>query len=173
MPQKLTHERERPIGADTQMQQGCAPMRPVVRRGRIAWMSQPPAGSAFASVASRTFTEMPVSLPNGDPAPEHPTPGELLATAYATIIAEALAEELTVSQSPAQEIVVEVACIFAAALPARKLIALDLDVSGRVRGLDTDGFRRAADTARRRAMQSAGARENLPSCLHATLEPSA
>ena len=54
-----------------------------------------------------------------------------------------------------------------------QLIALDLEVRGRVPGLDEARFREAADNARPRYLRFIGARDDMPGDLEAVLESSA
>ncbi len=103
----------------------------VVRRGRVSWLTHPPAGVARIEADSFTFHAMPVSLPDGDPLPNEATPGELLAITHAIFLATAVAEALVLAGSPANEIVVNGSCTFAGPVEARRVIAVDLHVLGR------------------------------------------
>jgi hypothetical protein len=150
----------------------------VQRHGHVTWLTHPPAGTARVGVQRGAdggggLIPVPVTLTEGEPAPEQATPGELLAIAYAMFIAAALAEDLARASSSADEIVVEATCTFTHPLPHRLLVALDLDVLGRVRGLEQADFERAAESARFDALRSAGAREDLPGELHSKLESAA
>jgi organic hydroperoxide reductase OsmC/OhrA len=144
----------------------------VVRRGRVSWLTHPPAGTARISVESHAFRALPVSLPEADPVPHEATPGELLASAHAMALAAVLAESLTLAGVPADELVVEAACTFAGPLSDRELISLDLHVSGRVPGLDGAGFREAVDAARSRCLRSTATRGDLPGRVEAVLDRS-
>lgn len=142
----------------------------VVRRGRAAWLTHPPAGTARVDTGGEGLAALAVSLPDGSPLADETTPGELLAVAHAMFAAAALSEELVQAGSPADEIVVEAACAFSGQLPDRDLVALGLDVYGRVPGLDATAFREAAVTARRRSLRAAATRADLPGDLRATVE---
>lgn len=144
----------------------------VIRRGRVSWLTHPPAGEARIEADSLAFHALPVSLPDGDPFPYEATPGELLAITHAVFLAAALSEALTSAGSPAKEIVVEAACTFAGPLTRRELSAVDLHVVGRVPGLDSAAFAEAAATACLQARRSGGARDDLPGELRAELAPS-
>ena len=119
--------------------------------------------------ASFAFGAMPVTLPAGDPAPHEATPGELLAVTHAMFMAAAVAEDLSLAGSPANEIVVEADCTYAGPFPNRALIQLALHVTGRVPGLDAAGFREAVESGRRRSIRATGARNGLPCELQVTL----
>ncbi len=146
--------------------------RQVVRRGRVSWLTKPPQGVARVSVESHAFGAIAVSAPEDDPIPHEATPGELLAIAHGMCMASVLSQELAEGGSSANELIVEVECTFAGQAPARELIELDLEVRGRVPGLDQARFREAADNARPRYLRLIGARDDLPGDLEAVLESS-
>jgi len=58
---------------------------------------------------------------------------------------------------------------FAGSLPARELVGLAFDISGRVPGLDPEEFRRAVEAASAKSLAVARARERLPVELACTL----
>jgi hypothetical protein len=145
----------------------------TIRRGTVSWFTHPPAGRGRIEAESSAFHALPVSLPEGDPIPHEATPGELLALTHGVFLASFLSEGLLLAGSPADEIVVDVACIFVGPVPERSLTAIDVHVRGRVSGLGEESFRDAVATARLRALRSAGAREDLPGELLAELAPTA
>lgn len=142
----------------------------VVRHGRVSWLTHPPGGIARISVDSQAFGALPVSLPDGDPVPHEATPGELLSIAYAMFMAVALSEGLMQAGTPADELVVEASCTFEGPVPDRELVSLDLHASGRVPGLDDAAFNEAAQLARRRALRSVAARDELHGKTDAVLD---
>ena len=144
----------------------------VVRRGRVSWLTHPPAGVARIEADSFAFHAMPVSLPDGDPLPNAATPGELLAIAHAIFLATAVAETLVLAGSPAKEIVVDGSCTFAGPIEERRVTAVDLHVLGRVPGLDLDGFCDTVAAARRASLRAAGLREDVPGELDVEIAPS-
>src|SRR5262245_46065510 len=83
------------------------PHQQVVRRGRVAWLTQPPQGVARVSVESHAFGAIEVSVPEGDPIPDEATPGELLAITHGICMASVLSQELAEGGSTANELVVE------------------------------------------------------------------
>lgn len=140
----------------------------VVRHGRV--LSHPSTGTARVEADSFAFGAMPVTLPAGDPVAHEATPGELLAVAQAMFMAVAVAEELSLAGSPANEIVVEADCTYAGPFPDRALTQLAFHVTGRVPGLDATSFRDAVESARRRSLRATGARDDLPCELQLTLD---
>ena len=144
----------------------------VVRRGRVSWLTHPPSGIARVESDSNAFHAMPVNLPQDDPTLHDATPGELLAIAYGMFMAAALAELLVVSGSPADEIVVEVDCVFAGTFPERELAEIVFRVAGRVPGLEATDFRRIAEEARSRSLRSTGGRDDVACSLESDLHVS-
>lgn len=138
------------------------PTSEVVRRGRIAWLTHPPAGRASIESDSVAFHALPVSMPDGDPVPHEASPGELLAIAHATFLAAALSEALVVAGTPARELVVSGACTFEGPMSDRTLTAIELHVLGRVPGIGQDQLREAAVAAREHALRATGSRRELP-----------
>ena len=141
----------------------------VVRRGTVSWLDHPPDGPARVEAESYAFHALPVTVPEGDPIPHEATPGELLAISHATFLAGFLAEELSLSGTPAKEIVVEAACTFAGETRTRELAAVDLKVRGRVPGIDADAFRAAVTMARRSSRRSMAIPEDFPGSLEVEL----
>jgi hypothetical protein len=74
--------------------------RPVVRRGRVAWLTHPSSGTGRVESESRAFGVMPVTLPKGNPVRAQAAPGELLAVAHAMFMAAALSEALALVGLP-------------------------------------------------------------------------
>ena len=144
----------------------------VVRRGRVSWLTHPPAGVARIEADSFAFHATPVSLPDGDPLPNEATPGELLAITHAVFLATAVAESLALEGSPANEIVVTGACTFAGPVEDRRVTAVDLHVLGRVPGLGLAGFRETVTAARPASLRAAGFRDDVPGELEVEIAPS-
>ncbi len=149
------------------------PHQQVVRRGRVSWLTKPPGGVARVTVESHAFGAIGVSVPEADAIPGEASPGELLAITHGMCMATVLSQALVEGGSSANELIVEVECTFAGPGPERELIALDLEVRGRVPGLDEARFREAADNARPRYLRFIGARDDMPGDLEAVLESSA
>ena len=143
----------------------------TLRRGSVSWLTHPPQGVARIEAASHAFHAIPVSLPDGDPAPNEATPGELLAISHAMFMASVLAEVLVENGTPADELVVDAECAFEGPLASRHLVGIDLSVRGRVPGLNERGFAELADSARRRYLPTSGSRDDIPSRLDAVLYP--
>lgn len=85
-------------------------------------------------------------------------------------MAWALSEILADAGSPARELVVEADCTLAGPVADRELVAVDLRVYGHGAELSVEGFREAANAARRRYLRAAGARGDIPGGMEAVLE---
>jgi osmotically inducible protein OsmC len=124
-------------------------------------------------VGSDAFTSLPLSVPGGRPMPGETTPGELLAAAYSAFMATNLAQRLEREGVPARELVVGVWCRLSAEATARSVEGLDIEVRGRVPGLDNDGFCAAAQGALAFSRKSLGMRSDLHADLRVSLVPTA
>ncbi len=91
--------------------------------------------------------------------------------AHAVFMAAAVSLLLETEGSPANEIVVEATCTFTGTALARELIALGMEVSGRLPGLDSAAFDRVVTSARADSRRATGVRHDLPGELNAKLEP--
>jgi hypothetical protein len=141
----------------------------VARRGRVAWLTHPPDGTARISVESGAFGAVAVSVPESDPDAHKAAPGELLAVTHAVFMAWALSEVLAAAGSPADELIVSAECTFAGPVTERELVAVALHVYGLVPGVDAATFHDAAVVAQRRYLRSCGAQTDIPSELSVKL----
>src|SRR5215210_3400157 len=116
----------------------------VLRHATVRWLANPPHGLARVRVGSDAFTSVPLSVPGDEPAHGATAPGELLAAAYAAFLATNLAQRLENDGAPAQELVVNVGCRLSSDSSGRCVDGLDVEVHGRVRGLEEDSFQAAA-----------------------------
>jgi osmotically inducible protein OsmC len=144
----------------------------TVRHATVRWLSDPPHGLARVRVGSDAFTSVPLSV-SGDQATHGQTaPGELLAAAYSAFMATSLAHALEHDGVPAQELVVNVGCRLSPGSTKRCVEGLDIEVHGRVQGLDQDGFEAAARAASTFSRKAFAMRSNLKTDLRASLLPS-
>jgi osmotically inducible protein OsmC len=141
----------------------------VVRSGRVSWLTGPPVGGGRIAAESRAFGSMMMSVPEGAAEPEHTTPGELLAVAHGAMMATALAGILEDAGTPAREVVVAAHAAFSGPTTERELMAVSLEVYGRVPGLEQEAFERAAASARARYLHTCGTRADLDGELSAAL----
>ncbi len=143
----------------------------TLRHATVRWLADPPHGQARVRVGSDVFTSLPLSVP-GWPRPCETTPGELLAAAYCAFMATNLAQRLERDGVPADELVVGVWSRLSLDVIARSVEGLDIEVRGRVPGLDREGFRAAAGAALALSRKSLAVRNDLRTELRVSLIPS-
>ncbi len=143
----------------------------TLRHATVRWLADPPHGQARVRVGSDVFTSLPLSVP-GWPRPCETTPGELLAAAYCAFMATNLAQRLERDGVPADELVVGVWSRLSLDVNARSVEGLDIEVRGRVPGLDREGFRAAARAALALSRNSLAVRNDLHTELRVSLTPS-
>jgi osmotically inducible protein OsmC len=141
---------------------------PIVRHATVRWVGSPPHGTARAQVDSHAFTALPVSVNRGSPTPGKTTPGELLAAAYATFLATRVARQLERDGDPAHELVVDVSCLISD-WESITVAGFQVDVHGRVRGIDRNRFRSDVQADVRSCSQAFGLRDDVPVELHTSL----
>jgi organic hydroperoxide reductase OsmC/OhrA len=148
-----------------------APDGPL-RHATVRWLADPPHGLARLRVGSDTFTSVPLSVPGGQPTPGETNPGELLAAAYSAFLATNLAQRLEHDGVPAQELVVNVWCRLSPEVTARCVTGLEIEVRGRVRGLEEGRFHAAARAALASSRKAFAMRSDLETGLRVSLAPS-
>ena len=141
----------------------------VTRRGRVAWLTHPPHGTARIGVESGAFGAVALSVPEADPDAHKAAPGELLAVTHAVFMAWALADVLAAGGAPANELTVTAECTFAGPVTERDLVAVALHVYGVVPDVDSGAFREAVANAQLRYVRSSGVRPDLPNEVSAVL----
>jgi lipoyl-dependent peroxiredoxin len=117
------------------------------RRANVAWSGNLAKGSGTFDLAnSGAWSGAGVSFatrtenPNGNTSPE-----ELIAAAHASCYAMALSNVLGEQGTDPEELNVSATCVLD--MDSLKISTETLDVSGRVPGLDEEGFRSAAEEA--------------------------
>jgi lipoyl-dependent peroxiredoxin len=145
-----------------------APDGPL-RHATVRWLADPPHGLARLRVGSDTFTSVPLSVPGGQPTPGETNPGELLAAAYSAFLATNLAQRLEHDGVPAQELVVNVWCRLSPKMTDRCVEGLDIEVRGRVPGLEERGFHAAARAALAFSRKAFAMRNDLNASLLVSL----
>jgi organic hydroperoxide reductase OsmC/OhrA len=121
--------------------------------GKVRWLSHPPHGVARLRVDSDAFQ-----------------PGELLAAAYSAFLASDVAERLERNGVPATELVVQAWCRLSPGSAPRSVKRFDVEVHGRVPGIDEERLRCVAAVALASCHTSIGMRHDLRTKLHVSLE---
>ncbi len=120
----------------------------IVREATVAWRGSLSRGSGVASAGTGAF-ELPIDLPSriGDPG-DKTSPEELLAAAHAGCYATSLAGEIARAGGTVETL--EVRCTVTmdeVEGQGHRIVASELDVSGRADGIDEAGFESAAHAA--------------------------
>ncbi|HEV3230480.1 MAG TPA: hypothetical protein VGY97_13470 [Solirubrobacteraceae bacterium] len=113
----------------------------IQRHATLRWLSSPPSGRARLAVESGVFTELPLSVAEGEhPNPGETTPGELLAAAHCAFLAVAVAERLARDGTPATELTVDGTVSIDTEVGDQHVESINLGLRGRVPGLDAATF---------------------------------
>ena len=117
------------------------------RRAEVGWKGTLEEGRGSFTVGRWMVGEVPVTWSSRTSPEESTSPEELMAAAHASCYAMALSLVLQQRGTPPESIDVEAACTLDDVAEGFRITRMDLDVSGRVPNLDTDGFRDAAGHA--------------------------
>jgi osmotically inducible protein OsmC len=145
----------------------------IVREATVGWSGSLSRGSGVAAATSSGAFELPVSLPSRIADPDGKTsPEELLAAAHAACFATSLAGESARAGGTVEHL--DVRCTITMDEVEGKghlIVASVLDASGRVGGLDDEGFARAVAAADAGCSFSALLRASASVTVRAQLEP--
>jgi osmotically inducible protein OsmC len=121
------------------------------RKAEVTWQGDLMSGNGrIDSVTSGAFGGLDVSWPARSEEPEGKTsPEELIAAAHATCFSMALSHGLAQAGHPPEELKTSATVTFE---PGEGMTKIELDVAGRVPGIDEGAFQQAAD----------GAKQNCP-----------
>ncbi len=117
------------------------------RRAEVTWHGSLMDGSGtIVSTTSGKIGEQPVSWPNrAEDNPGATSPEELIAAAHAACFSMALSHALAQAGNAPEELNTSATVTFQ---PGQGITKIALTVDGSVPGLDEDGFRSAAETAK-------------------------
>jgi osmotically inducible protein OsmC len=117
------------------------------RKAEVTWQGDLMSGSGrIDSVTSGAFGGLEVSWPARSEEPGRLTsPEELIAAAHATCFSMALSNGLAKAGHPAEELKTSATVAFQ---PGEGITKVELDVAGRVPGMDEGAFQQAADEAK-------------------------
>ena len=142
------------------------------RRAEVVWNGNLQSGSGtFDLASSGAWTGANVSFatrtenPNGNTSPE-----ELMAAAHASCYAMALSLVLGERGTPPESIDVQAACTLDDVPEGFRITTMDLDVRGRVPGINAEGFRSAAEHAHQICPVSNALKDNVEVRVNTTLE---
>lgn len=141
------------------------------RRASVVWEGDLIKGKgSITEVTSGAFSNFPVTWaarteqPGGKTSPE-----ELLASAHASCYAMAFSAALGRNGTPPQKLNVNALCTFDRVGDGWKVTTMELDVKGKVAGLDRTKFEEIASAAEKGCPISNALRNNVEIRLHAQL----
>lgn len=142
------------------------------RKATAVWQGDLLNGSGtVSSRSSQHFSDLPVSWASRTEQPEGRTsPEELLAAAHAACFSMALANGLAKAGHPADQLEVTAEVTFDKQDAGWGVTRSALSVRGRVPGIDQEGFRAAAETARDGCPISRALKGNVELSVEPTLE---
>ena len=141
------------------------------RRAEAVWEGNLVQGSGRFTVGSGAFGEMPVTWASSTEKPDGKTsPEELIAAAHASCFAMALSFVLGEGGNPPERLEVSATSTFEEADGGFRISRMQLDVRGRVPGLDEEGFRSAVEQAEQGCPVSNALRGNVDISVSARLE---
>lgn len=145
-------------------------MANVERRAHVVWEGDLSGGQGtFTTESSKAMTDSPVTFasrverPDGNASPE-----ELIASAHATCYAMALSHILSEGGNSPERLEVDAVCVLDD--EALKITTVDLDVRGRVSGMDGGQFEDATRQAEQLCPVSNALRGNVDIRLQARLD---
>jgi lipoyl-dependent peroxiredoxin len=141
------------------------------RRAEVVWEGDLMSGSGtIASTGSGALGNLPVSWkarteePGGSTSPE-----ELIAAAHAACFSMALSHGLAQAGNPPERLDVSAVCSFEQVDGGWKITTMELDVSGRVPGMDAAAFQQAAEEAKDGCPVSGALKGNVEMSVRAEL----
>lgn len=119
------------------------------RRAECVWEGDLAHGSGHVSVDSGAFAEFPVTWASRTERSEGKTsPEELIAAAHASCYSMALSGGLAEAGTPPERLKVRANATLDVVEAGLRIVTMDLEVWGRVPGLDLEGFLKAAEAAK-------------------------
>ena len=141
------------------------------RTAEVSWEGNLARGQGMISGGSGAFDRLPYSLATRVGAAEGKTsPEELLASAVGGCFAMSLAGELTGAGTPPEHLAVTATCTVDEVEGNHLVTEVELDVRGRVPGIDTEAFVRTAAAAEEGCTMAALVRASAAIRVEARLE---
>ena len=140
------------------------------RRAEVEWTGTLEEGRGSFTVGDWMVGEVPVSWASRTSSEEESTsPEELIAAAHASCYAMALSLVLGEKGMAPEDINVQAACTLDEVSDGFGITRMELDVRGRVPGLDAEGFQSAAERAHQICPVSKALEGNVETTINATL----
>jgi osmotically inducible protein OsmC len=143
----------------------------TIRRAEAVWEGDLLSGKGRVSArSSGVFKDQPVSWAARTETPDGKTsPEELLAAAHASCFAMALSAGLAKNKTPATKLEISAVVTFDKVGAGFKVTSSALEVRGTVKGLDANGFAKAAEAAKDGCPISQALKGNVELSVKATL----
>jgi osmotically inducible protein OsmC len=155
-----------------QARTGIADTLRAERRAEAVWAGTLFKGSGTVSAGSRAFAGLPITWASRTERSDGRTsPEELLAAAHAGCFSMAFSLVLAEAGTPPGELTVNATYAFQQVPDGFAITTVDLDVHGRVPGLDANNFEQAAERAAQLCPVSKALTGNVDIRLTARLEP--
>jgi len=141
------------------------------RRAEVVWEGNLTQGSGRVHVGSGAVGDLPVTFASRTERADGKTsPEELIAAAHATCFAMAFSNTLNTAGSPPEKLTVDAVCALDRVEGGLKITTMNLDVRGRVPGIDAAKFEELAHKAEQGCPVSGALRNNVRINLTAHLE---
>ena len=146
-------------------------MATAERRADVGWEGDLAKGSGSVTLASGASDVLDVTWASRTERSEGKTsPEELIAAAHASCFSMALSHGLAQAGTPPERLSVSAVCSLDKANGGFKITSMDIDVRGRVPGIETDAFKQAAEEAKEGCPVSGALQGNLDIRVTASLE---
>jgi lipoyl-dependent peroxiredoxin len=139
------------------------------RLAEVLWEGDLPRGGGKFTVGSGAMGEMPVTWTSRTERPDGKTsPEELIAAAHGSCFAMALSNVLAEGGTPPERLEITTVCTFD--VDNVKVSSVDLDVRGKVPGMDAEDFQKAVGQANQGCPVSNALRCNVDIRVNASLD---
>jgi osmotically inducible protein OsmC len=143
----------------------------VKQTASVVWQGSIARGRGQINGGSGAIAEVPVTLASRLGNVEGLTsPEELIAAAHAACFTTTLGSILARQRTPPERLTVDAVCSLDDTEGQRRILAIDLEVHGRVPGAEPDRFQQAAAEAEQNCVVTKALRGNVEIRAHATLE---
>ncbi len=144
-------------------------MATAERRAEVVWEGNLARGNGSFTVGSGAMGEQSVTWASRTERSDGKTsPEELIAAAHASCFAMALSNVLDEGGTPPERLQINAVCTFD--VENGKVSSVDLDIRGRVPGLDAEGFQSAVEQADQGCPVSNALRGNVEIRVNASLD---
>ena len=139
------------------------------RRAEVVWEGDLARGGGKFTVGSGAMGEMPITWTARTERPDGKTsPEELIAAAQGSCFAMALSGVLAEGGTPPERLEISAVCTFD--VDNVRVSSVDLDIRGRVPGMDAEDFRNAVEQADEGCPVSNAQRGNVETRVNASLD---